>query len=214
MTGSRTVLIAKRNLALLLIGILFLAPAVAGLAAVDDNAIKADVKTVDVKLLDLELIDQDGKKIRFKSEVLADRVAAVVPFYTTCTTAYPILIFIFSRLQEMLGDRLGKDVVLISVSVDPKTDIPVRLKAFALRQKARPGWLFLSGEMNALSKVLGGIGVQYIVGQSVDEHQHVPLTLVGDMDGKWRRFYGYPPPEVLMDQINKFLAARETGGKK
>jgi protein SCO1/2 len=204
-----------KKLAFLLLSLFILAPAVAGHAAEEKKEVRAEAKTVNVKLLDLELVDQDGKKVRFKSEVIGDRVAAIVPFYTTCTTAYPILIFIFTRLQDMLGDRLGKEVVLVALSVDPRTDIPIRLKAFARRQKAKPGWLFLSGEMTTLSTVLAGIGIQYIVGQSVDEHQHVPLTLVGDARGEWKRFYGYPPPEVLMTQINNLLAVRgESGGKK
>lgn len=211
----RSNVLLKKKLAFLLLTLFILAPAIAGFAAEEKKGSQVDIRSVPVKLHDLELVDQDGKKIKFKSEVLGDRVAAVVPFYTTCTTAYPILIFIFTRLQEMLGDRLGKEVILVSVSVDPRTDIPIRLKAFARRQKAKPGWLFLSGEMTTLSTVLAGIGIQYIVGQSVDEHQHIPLTLVGDVGGEWKRFYGYPPPEVLMGQINKSLAAKQgSEGKK
>ena len=113
-------------------------------APTETNPAQRDVReSVRVTLQDLELVDQEGTVVRFKSDIVADRVAVVIPFYTTCTTSYPILIFMFSRLQEMLGERLGKEVVLISVSVDPKTDIPVRLKAFARRQKAKPGWVFL-----------------------------------------------------------------------
>jgi protein SCO1 len=167
-----------------------------------------ETKKVDVQLSDLELWDQDGKGVRFKGDVIGDRVAAIVPFYTNCTTAYPILIFVFSKLQEMLGEQLGKEVVLVSVSVDPRTDIPVRLKAFATRKKAKPGWVFVSGDRNNLAKVLDGIGVQYIVGQSLDEHNHIPLTLVGDPRGEWKRFYGYPSPEVLLEEIKRVLASR------
>ncbi len=175
---------------------------------------RPEVKTAEVTLFDLELWDQDGLKVKFKSDVVGNRVVAIVPFYTTCTTAYPILIYIFTRLQEMLGERLGRDVFLISISVDPRTDIPIRLKAFARKQKARPGWIFLSGELNHLAPVLSGIGVQYIVGQSLDEHQHIPLTLVGYARGEWKRFYGYPPPEMLLAQINQFLSARQESGKR
>ncbi len=171
----------------------------------DVHPSQIEVRPFKVKLHDLELWDQDGKKVKFKSDVIGDKVVAIVPFYTTCTTAYPILIFIFTRLQEMLGDRLGKEVHLISISVDPKTDIPIRLKAFAKRQKARPGWIFLSGELNHLATVLSGIGIQYIVGQSLDEHQHIPLTLIGNVKGEWKQFHGYPPPEILLTQINKLL---------
>jgi len=192
------------------LGLLVLAPAGSGVRA----QAKTEVKTVDLKLFDLELLDQDGKKVKFKTEVIGDRVAAIIPFYTTCTTAYPILVFVFSRLQDLLGERLGRGVVLISISVDPKTDIPIRLKAFARRQKAKPGWVFLTGQRDNLARVVSGIGVQYIVGQSLDEHQHVPLTMVGDPVGEWKRFYGYPPPEVLLAEINKTLAARQTREEK
>lgn len=197
--------------AVFLWSVLFLFPSVPGQA----QTVRTEAKSAEVKLHDLELWDQDGAKVKFKTDVVGDRVAAIVPFYTTCTTAYPILIFVFTRLQEMLGERLGREVVLVSVSVDPKTDIPVRLKAFARRQKARPGWTFVCGDINNLARVLTGIGVQYIVGQSLDEHQHIPLTLVGDPRGEWKRFFGYPSPEIIMTQIHQSLNARQAGeGKK
>jgi hypothetical protein len=68
--------------------------------------------------------------------------------------------------------------------------------------------VFVSGERNNLAKVLDGIGVQYIVGQSLDEHNHIPLTMVGDPRGEWKRFYGYPSPEVLLEEIHRVLASR------
>lgn len=159
-----------------------------------------------VTLHDLELIDQDGAQLRFRSDIIGDRVAVVIPFYTTCTTSYPILIFMFTRLQEMLGERLGKDVVLVSVSVDPKTDTPVRLKAFARRQKAKPGWLFLSGDRYNLGKVLLGVGVLY--SPNIDDHNHIPITLVGRAESEWRRFHGFPTPEQIMAEINRSLSSR------
>jgi protein SCO1/2 len=158
-------------------------------------------ESVNVKLLDLELIDQDGNKVKFKTDVIGDKVAVIVPFYTTCTTAFPILIFMFTRLQEALGDRLGKEVVLVSVSVDPRTDIPVRLKAYARRQKAKPGWVFLSGDRNNLGQVLLGVGVLF--SPNLEDHNHIPITLVGSAHSEWRRFHGFPSPEQILGEINK-----------
>ena len=162
---------------------------------------------VNVKVHDLELIDQDGKKVKFASDIIGNRVAVIIPFYTTCTTAYPILVFIFTRLQVLLGERLGKEVVLISVTVDPRTDIPIRLKAFARRQKALPGWIFLTGERNNLGKVLWGTGA--ILSANLEEHDHIPITIVGSTDGQWRRFHGFPTPELLLAQIEKSIATRK-----
>lgn len=161
---------------------------------------------VKVSLHDLELIDQDGAVVKFKRDIIGDRVAVVIPFYTTCTTSYPILIFMFTRLQEMLGEQLGRDVVLISVSVDPKTDIPARLKAFSRRQKAKPGWVFLSGDRYNLGQVLLGVGVLF--SPNIDDHNHIPITLVGNAHSDWRRFHGFPSPEQIMAEINKSLSGR------
>ena len=164
-------------------------------------------ESVNVKLLDLELVDQDGSKVKFKTDVIGDKVAVIIPFYTTCTTAYPILIFMFTRLQEALGDRLGKEVVLVSVSVDPRTDIPVRLKAYARRQKAKPGWVFLSGDRNNLGQVLLGVGVLF--SPNLEDHNHIPITLVGSAHSEWRRFHGFPSPEQILGEINKSLPGHQ-----
>ena len=174
------------------------------LAAENDDV---DRGAVNVKLHDLELINQDGNKVRFVSDVIGNRVAVIIPFYTTCTTAYPILVFVFTRLQVLLGERLGHDVVLIAVTVDPRIDIPIRLKAFARRQKALPGWEFLTGERNNLGKVLWGTGA--ILSANLEEHDHIPITMVGSADGQWRRFYGFPTPEQLLAQVENDLAAKK-----
>jgi protein SCO1/2 len=113
----------------------------------------------------------------------------------------------FTRLQEMLGEQLGRDVVLVSVSVDPKTDIPVRLKAFSRRQKAKPGWVFLSGDRYNLGQVLLGVGVLF--SPNIDDHNHIPITLVGRAESDWRRFHGFPSPEQIMAEISKSLSGRK-----
>jgi protein SCO1/2 len=171
------------------------------------EAARNSKELVGVTLHDLELIDQDGAHVKFRSDIIGDRVAVVIPFYTTCTTSYPILIFMFTRLQEMLGEQLGRDVVLVSVSVDPKTDIPVRLKAFSRRQKAKPGWVFLSGDRYNLGQVLLGVGVLF--SPNIDDHNHIPITLVGRAESDWRRFHGFPSPEQIMAEISKSLSGRK-----
>ena len=157
----------------------------------------------DVDLPDLTVIDQDGQKMKFKSEIVKDRIVVVIPFYTTCTTAYPILIFTFTRLQNMLAELLGQDVVLVSVSVEPKIDTPSRMKAFAKRQKAKPGWMFISGEKNNLEKILYGIRI--LPSENLVEHNHNPITIVGGAQTEWRRYHGFPSPELLKTEISQMM---------
>lgn len=161
---------------------------------------------IDVTLHDLRLIDQDGVPVKFRSEVIGDRVAVIAPFYTNCTTNYPIIVFTFNRLQKLLGERLGKDVTLVSVSVDPKTDIPARLKSFAKRQSAAPGWVFLSGEAGNIGQILLGLGLLYST--NLEEHNHMPVMVIGSAGGGWRRLHGFPSPEQVLKQLDEALAER------
>ncbi|HEX9191406.1 MAG TPA: SCO family protein, partial [Candidatus Deferrimicrobiaceae bacterium] len=152
---------------------------------------------VQVKLHDLPLLDQDGKTVRFRSDVVGDRIVVVDTFFTTCTLICPILGAIFMELQELAGDRLGKDVALLSISVDPLTDIPPRLKKYSEQWEARPGWIFLTGGKPDVDRVLTGLGLY-----AADFADHPSTFLVGDgKTGEWTRFYGFATPEQLMEKV-------------
>ena len=149
--------------------------------------------TVQVRLHDQELLDQNGKTVRFKSDVIGDRLVAITFTYTTCTTICPILDSIFVGLQPKLGKRLGSEIFLVTVSIDPVTDIPPRLKAYAGKLNARPGWTFLTGKKASINKVLAGLDMY-----SPDILNHSPSILVGDgRTGTWRRFYGFPSADKV-----------------
>src|SRR6185436_10637044 len=62
---------------------------------------------------DIELTNQDGQKMRLYSDLLKGRVVVIHSFFSTCQTACLPLIQNMSKLQDMLGDKVGKDVYLI-----------------------------------------------------------------------------------------------------
>ncbi len=167
-------------------------------------AATAKPATVRVQLHDLPLLDQNGKQLLFKSDVIGDKLVAITFTYTTCTTICPILDSIFVKLQDKLPGRLGKDVFLVTVSIDPVNDIPPRLKAYAGKLKAKPGWSFLTGNKVNVDKVLTGLDMF-----SADILNHTPSMLVGDgKSGVWRRFYGFPSSDKLLAALNELSAAR------
>jgi cytochrome oxidase Cu insertion factor (SCO1/SenC/PrrC family) len=119
---------------------------------------------------DVELINQDGEKVRFYSDVLKNKVVVINTFFTTCTSICPPMNRNFEKIQEALGDRLGKDVFLVSITVDPGTDTPTRLKEYARRFHARPGWLFLTGKRKCR---LGAVQVGPVRRDQRQSHQHL-----------------------------------------
>lgn len=151
---------------------------------------------------DVELIDQDGRKLRFYNDILKNKVLAINTFYTTCTSICPPMNRNFEKMQEALGDRLGKDVFLISISVDPETDTPPRLKEYGRRFHARPGWLFLTGKKENVDWAL------YKLGQYVEtKDAHTSLFIIGnEPKGLWKKAFGLAKAEelirILEDVIN------------
>src|SRR5688500_11101361 len=85
---------------------------------------------------DVELLTQDGRKVKFYSDVLKGKTVVVNAFFTTCTSVCPPMNRNFEKIQEALGARVGRDVFLVSLTVDPEVDTPTRLKEYAKKFNA------------------------------------------------------------------------------
>ncbi|XXX80117.1 SCO family protein [Sorangium sp. So ce134] len=162
---------------------------------------------------DDELVDQDGATVRLR-ELAKDRVLVVNFVFTTCTTICSPMTAIFGRLQAELGDALERDVRLVSISLDPATDTPERLKGYAERFGRRPGWVFLTGNRERVSRVLDALG-----GRAPIKEQHTPVTLIGrPAEGRWTRVDGLATPARLAQEVRAFLPRSATaagaGGRR
>ena len=131
--------------------------------------------------------------MRFYSDVLKGKTVVVNVFFTTCTTVCPPLNRNMEKIQDALGDRLGKDVFLVSITVDPVMDTPPRMKDYARRFHARAGWLFLTGKKENVDWAL------YKLGQYVEEKDnHSTIFIVGnEATGLWKKAFGLAKPEEL-----------------
>jgi len=155
------------------------------------------------RIPDVDCLDQNGKKLRFHTDLVKDKVVVISFIFTKCTFLCPIIGEGVARLQTALGDRVGRDVQLISVSTDPVTDTPEKLKAWGARLKAQEGWTMVTGEkteMDRLLKVLTG-GVS---GNKV----HEPLLLIGnEAKNVWAESYAYESPAKIIQQIDRVSGA-------
>jgi protein SCO1 len=152
---------------------------------------------------DVEVVTQDGEKVRFYRDIVAGRVVAMNFVFTTCTTVCPPMGAIFGQLAERLGARAGRDVHLISVSVDPATDTPERLAAWAARFGRTPGWTLVTGDKPAIDRLLKALEVF-----TADFADHAPVTLLGnDEAGAWTRASGFTAPAELESILDGLAAA-------
>lgn len=104
------------------------------------------------------LTDSSGAAVTLAD--LRGKVAAIDFIYTRCPLpeVCPRLSANFAALQRRFADRMGRDMVLVSVTVDPEFDTPSVLAAYARRWGADArGWRFLTGDVGPLAAALGEV---------------------------------------------------------
>src|SRR5262245_5146657 len=207
----------RRSIDLLTAAVLALAALVADVRVAASHDMHEHVAPADpapqtarVRLQDVQLVDSDGAAVRFRSEAVGNRIVVVGFIYTSCTTICPLtsamLADVQGRLADTLGDELGRDVRLITLTVDPVTDTPERLKEYAGNFGTPSGWIWLTGDKPKVDKVLAGLGAY-----AADFTRHSGAVLVGDArTGTWTRFSGIPDSAALVARVEQLLAARRT----
>lgn len=155
---------------------------------------------------DVAVLDQDGHKLHFRTDLVEGKVVAVNFLFTNCTTICPPLGATFGKLRKLLGDRAGRDVHLISVSVDPTTDTPERLKAWSRKFGQGPGWTLVTGGREDVTRLLKALGAY-----TASVNDHPPLVLISNRGGQWTRAYGLAPPAKLAALIDQM--ANQEGAK-
>ena len=149
------------------------------------------------KIPDAQVIDQNGKQLNFYTDLIKGKTVAINFIFTTCTTICPPLTATFKRVQQDAAAR-GLAVQLISVSVDPTTDTPERLRDFAAKFKAGPGWTFVTGDKTLVDSVLAALGAAVS-----NKNDHTPMILIGnDTSDYWTRAYGLTSPTKLVELID------------
>jgi protein SCO1 len=158
------------------------------------------------RIPDVDCLDQNGKKLRFHTDLVKDKVVVINFVYTSCQYLCPRIGESTARLQTALGDRVGRDVHLISVSTDPVTDTPEKLKAWAARLKAKDGWTLVTGEKAEMDRLL-----KVLTGDATGIKTHSPMLLIGnEPKNVWAESYSFESPAKLIQQIDRVSGAATT----
>src|SRR5262245_12093462 len=151
----------------------------------------------------LPLRTHEGKEVRFYDDLLKGKVVVLHFFYTRCDGVCPQTVENLLQVQRILGERVGREVFLYSISIKPDEDSPERLAAYAKEVGAGPGWLFLTGEGDVVEGLRRGLGfVDPDPGVDKDKSQHVGMVLYGnEARQSWAACPGGSSPELLAEQI-------------
>jgi len=142
--------------------------------------------------------------MRLYSDVMKDKVVVINSFFASCNASCPAMSKSLAALQSRFADRLGRDLVLVSITVDPEHDTPAKLRAYAQRWQARRGWYFLTGSKANVDAALKKLG-QYVEEPSA----HMNIIVIGnERTGLWKKAFGLAPSDELAKVVESVLNDR------
>lgn len=151
-------------------------------------------------LRDLPLVDQNGREVDLYS-LMKGKTVVINSFFATCSGSCPVMAGSFAAIQNQFRDRVGRELVLVSITVDPEHDTPAKLREFAAKMKAGEGWYFLSGSKEQVARALRKLG-QYVE----EREQHQNVFLIGnDRTGLWKKAFGLARPAELIELVRVVL---------
>lgn len=185
------------------------ATAAVGWAALRDSAVggapgaRARVR-VPGRLPNPTVYTHEGRAVRFYDDLIRDKVVAINMTYLQCSVLCPPTIGNLIRVQELLGERAGRDVFMYSITLVPELDTPAAMKDYVARLGIGKGWTFLTGAPEDIESIRRGLGF-FDVDPAVDadRNQHAGMIRIGNgAVDRWTMAPGLVRPEQILSTIN------------
>lgn len=106
----------------------------------------------------LTLLTHEGRTVRFYDDLVKDKLVLFNFMYATCTGICPTVMLNLARVRKILGDRVGRDIFLYSLTLKPQEDTVPVLAEYAGKHGLEAGWSLLTGkpeDLEVLRKNLG-----------------------------------------------------------
>jgi protein SCO1/2 len=161
------------------------------------------------------LVTHEGQAVTFYDDLIRGKVVAINMMYAECEGICPLATSNLVRVQALLGARVGRDVFLYSLTLQPELDTPQRLQEYAAMHDVQPGWVFLTGaraDIEQLRYHLGFFDLNPVV--DGDKATHTGMVRIGN-DGydRWTSASALALPEQIVATINHVDRTRgRTGG--
>ncbi len=150
------------------------------------------------------LVTHEGESVRF-FDLIKDRVVAINFIYTTCPDSCPLETARMAKVQKILGDRVGQDIFMFSITIDPERDTPEVLAEYAQRFRAQPGWWFLTGKESDVTQLRKKLGLYIEEIQDGSNNHNLNLIIGNQATGQWMKRSPFENPYVLATQIGSWL---------
>jgi protein SCO1/2 len=166
------------------------------------------------RFLNVALTTHEGREVRFYDDLINGKTVLLNFMYTICTAEAicPLGTANLVEVQRLLGPRIGKEIFMYSITLDPLNDTPGVLKSYAKAFGVKPGWEFLTGEKDAIERLRRNLGYANLDPvKDRDPSQHSGMLRFGiEPLERWAGSPILSRPEVIARQ----LAWMEPGGER
>lgn len=156
----------------------------------------------------------ENEAVRFYDDLLKDKVVVINFMYARCEGICPSVTSNLVQVQRILGERVGRDIFMYSITLKPKEDTPEVLKRYAQMHGVQPGWLFLTGrptDIELIRRKLGAVDPDPAV--DADTSNHIGLIRYGDEAlERWAACAGQATPTWIARSILSVGATGDAEG--
>ena len=149
------------------------------------------------------LTTHDGRKVKFYDDLLKDKIVLINFMYVKCDGICPGTTANLVKVQKLLGNRMGKDIFMYSITLKPEEDTPKTLAAYARAYKVGPGWKFLTGDpkdIELLRQKLGFIDRDPV--RDANKSNHIGMLRWGNEPHTlWAGCPALLPPNKIVKEI-------------
>lgn len=149
------------------------------------------------------LITDSGEQVRFFDDLIKNKIVAILFIYTSCPDTCPLETAQMVKVQNILGDRVGRDVFFYSITIDPQVDTPEVLKQYKKRFGAN--WTFLTGNEDDIIEIRRKLGLYIEEIQDGSNNHNLNMIIGNQATGRWMKRSPFENPYVLADQIANWL---------
>ncbi|MFC5462301.1 SCO family protein [Massilia niabensis] len=149
----------------------------------------------------------EGRDVHFYTDLVKDRLVVLNMMYANCANICPPNTANLLRVQEALGSRVGRDVFMYSLTLQPAIDKPIDLRRYMDKYGISGGWTFLTGEprdVELLRFKLGFYNANPVT--DADLKQHTGMVRIGH-DGldRWSMIPAQATAQQIVSSISGYL---------
>lgn len=157
------------------------------------------------------LVTHDERSVRFYDDLVKDRIVVVNFMYSSCENICLPIAQNLGRVHELLGERMGREILFLSLTIDSKVDDSAALRHYIeVNGGEKKGWIYLTGDYDEIDQVRRSLGV-YDLDPVIDadkaEHSGL-ITFGNDYTDRWAALPALMNSEEIVETVLRIT--RET----